>query len=206
VRGHEGINGNDVNASESKVTEAMLRTSFAHILLFVLGFAPIASVRAQDSSQKKIEFMKYPVAGSDDATGEIQTPEDRELLDDFYRSKVQEQLHQAAITNDADKFDSLLAPRMTWIAERFGKGVTLTKAQVLDDLRSGNLHVNTQSHSHVRLVVIGNSTVAVTGISYSKLIYQGKISEGPRMFAEVWVRLGSTWQMVAHHVSDVAKM
>jgi hypothetical protein len=177
-----------------------------NLLLVVLAFAVVGMIRGQDSGQMKVEFIKYPLSGSEGATGEIHTADDRELLNDFYQSKVQEQFHEAVITNDPAKFDPLLAPQMTWISERFGKGVTLTKKQVLDDFRSGNLHVNTRAHKQVRFVVVGNLTVTVTGMSYSTLVYQGKLSEGPRMFAEVWVKLDGRWQMVAHHVSDVARM
>src|ERR1700680_3242367 len=111
-----------------------MRRCAVTFLFGALTFALVGSVKGQDSSsQKKMEYVKYPVSGSEDATGEIQTVEDRELLNDFYQSKVQEQLHQAVVTNDAAKFDPLLADQMTWIAERFGKGIILTKAQVLDD-------------------------------------------------------------------------
>jgi hypothetical protein len=183
-----------------------VRRCVAYLMFFALAIALVGSVKGQDSGQNKVEFIKYPVPGSEDATGEIQTPEDRELLNDFYQSRVQEQLHQAVMTNDAAKFAPLLADQMTWVSERFGKGIILTKAQVLDDFRSSTLHVNTQTHNHVRLVVVGSTTIVVTGMSYSNLTYQGKVSKGPRMFAEVWVKLDGRWQMVAHHVSDVERM
>lgn len=163
----------------------------------------VGSAHGQGAGEKKGEFVKYPVAGSEDAVGEVQTPKDREILDDFYRSKVQEQLHEAVMTNDPDKFSPLLADQMTWTSERSGKGIMLRKEQVLDDFRSGTLHASTHTHNHVRLVVVGSTTIVVSGMSSSTLSYQGKVSNGPRMFAQVWVKLGGRWQMVAHHVSDV---
>ena len=163
----------------------------------LVGFA-----KGQGTTDKKVELVKYPVPGSEDAVGEVESEEARKVLDDFHQSKVEEQLHQAALANDADKFDHLLADQVAWTTERFGKGIKLSKAQVLADIRSGYLHVNTHTHDHVLLVVFGGAVV-VSSISSSTLLYNGKVSNGPRLSMQTWAKLDGRWQMVAHAVNDV---
>lgn len=169
--------------------------------LLVVAWAGLAN--GQETAGTKREIVKYPVPGSQDAVAEPETKLERDILDDFYQSKVEETLHQAALTNDAAKFDRLLADQVTWTTERFGRGITLTKAQVLADFRSGTLHVDTHTHDHVRLVAFG-STVLVSGMSTSTLHYRGKVSNGPRMSLQAWTKLDGRWQMIAHHVSDIS--
>lgn len=170
-------------------------------LLVILTWPCLAG--AQSSNGTKAETLKYPVPGSEDAVGNAETEQERKLLDDFYQSKVLEKLHQAILANDSAKFGNLLADQVTWTTERFGKGITLNKAEVLADLSSGILHVDTHRHEHVRLVAIGD-TVLVSGLSTSTLHYQGKVSTGPRMSLQAWTKLDGRWQMIAHHVSDIS--
>ena len=76
------------------------------ILLFpLLPVVLVGLVEGQGGTEKKVEVVEYPVPGSEDAVGEVESKEARKVLDDFYQSKVQEELHQAALTNDAAKFD-----------------------------------------------------------------------------------------------------
>ncbi len=172
------------------------------ILLLPLFAAAVAGFVKAQAASERVETVKYPVPGYEDAVAEVEAKDARAVLDDFYQSKVLEELHHAALENDAAKLDRLLGDHLTWTTERFGRGVKLTKAQVLADFRSGTLQVNTDEHNHVRFVVFGN-TVIVSDISTSTLRYEGKASKGPRMSMLAWVKLDGRWQMAAHHVSDI---
>ena len=172
------------------------------VLVPLLAVALAGSANGQGNTQKKAELVKYPVPGWDGAVGEVKSEHDRKVLDDFYQCKVEDDLHQAALANDAAKFDRLLADQVAWTTERFGKGIKLSKAQVLADFRSGYLHVNTHTHDHVLLVPFGDYVV-VSSISTSTLNYGGKVSNGPRLSMQTWAKLDGRWQMVAHAVNDV---
>ena len=174
---------------------------FRKIPLLVLMIALLWSVMAAGVVEKGVEIVKYPVPGSEDAAGEVDSEASRKVLEDFYHSHVLDDVHKAAVTNDAAINDRLLADRVVWVSERLGVGERLDKAQVLADIRSSHLHMNSHQHDHVRLVPFGN-TVVVTGRSTSVLHYGGKEDKGPRVLVEVWTKQDGRWQMVAHVQAD----
>ena len=47
--------------------------------------------------------------------------------------------------------------------------------------------------------------MVVTGHSTSVLEYKGKLFDAPRLFTDVYVKMDGRWQLVVHHVSDLAK-
>lgn len=171
------------------------------VLLPLLALALVNFVAG--ATGKKVELVKYPVPGSEDAVGEVRTKEARKVLDDFYRSKVLADVDKASVTNDGDIFARLLAEREVINNERFGRGEILTKAQNVADFRSGRQHMSTHTHDHVRLIAFGENTVVVTGHSTSALHHDGKASNGSRLLTEVWVKQGGQWRMVLHCMSDI---
>jgi hypothetical protein len=173
------------------------------LLLPLLAVALVGVAKGQGTTEKKVEIVKYPVPGSEDAVAEVKTEEARRVLDDFYHSGALEDLHQAAVKNDPAANDRLIADQVVWVAERLGVGESLTKAQVLADFGSGHLHMNSHTHDHVRLVAFGTNVVIATGRSTSVLHYGGKVDKGPRVFAEVWMKQDDGhWQMVEHVQAD----
>ena len=91
---------------------------FRRILLLSVGVALVGSARTLDSAEKGVEIVKYPVPGSEDAVGEVDSEASRKVLDDFYKSHVLDDVHRAAVTNDAAVNDRLLADRIVWVSER----------------------------------------------------------------------------------------
>jgi hypothetical protein len=169
--------------------------------LALMAIACAGFVRGQGTTEK-IEIVKYPVPGSPDAAGEIKTAEQRKVLDDFYQSKVLEELDHAAVTNSGSAHANLLADQVVWVSERLGVGERLTKDQVEADTGNSHLKMNTHTHDHVRMVAFGN-TVVVSGRSTSVLHYGGKIDKGPRVFAEVWQKQpNGQWLMIEHVQAD----
>lgn len=173
------------------------------LLVPLMGVALSASVGILGGAGKGVEIVKYPVPGSEDAVGEVDSEASRKVLDDFYKSHVLDDVHRSAVTNDSALTDSLLADHVVWVSERLGIGESLTKAQVLADIRSSHLHMNSHQHDHVRLVAFGD-TVVVTGRSTSVLHYGGQEDKGPRVLVEVWTKQNGRWRMVAHVQADAA--
>jgi hypothetical protein len=172
------------------------------LLLPLFSITLVGSVMGQDAAQKKIRLIKYPIASAPDAVGEVETNEDQKVLDDFYQSKVLEDEYQAAVTNNPDIWNRLIADRMVDSDERFGIAKVLTKTQFVNNFRTGEHHHTTLQHDHVRLIAFGD-TVVLVGRSYSVLHYGGKLSKGPRLATEAWIKLDGRWQMVVHTISDL---
>lgn len=173
------------------------------VLPLLLAVAGVGLAKGPVSAGKKVEIVKYPVPGSPDAVGLVRTEDERRVLDDFYKSAVLAKEDQAATTNDADIFASLMDDRIVNNDERFGRGVIATKSAWVNNFRSGSHRHSTLQHNHVRLVAFGEDTVVVTGRSTSVLHYGGKLSPGPRLLTEVWVKVDGRWQMIVHAMSDL---
>src|ERR1700680_4268019 len=169
------------------------------IAIAVAGFAGFLT--GQVTTEKKVEIVKYPLPGSEDTVGEVETKEARKILDDFYQSKVLAEEVQAGMRNDTAAHGRLMADQVVRVSERLGIGERLTKAQFLAD-GSGHLHNDKLMHDHIRLVAFGGNTVVVSGKSTSILRYGGKVDNAPRVFADVWVKEGGRWQQVVHCVAD----
>src|ERR1051326_3775699 len=124
--------------------------------LLLLGFAltGCVSLHGQASFEKRI--VKYSVPGSsEEAIAEVQSKEAQEVLDDFAQAKVLERFHQALLNNDKAVLDDMIADQVIWVAERFGKGENLTKAQVLAHFGSKKeVKVDEHTRDHVRLTAL----------------------------------------------------
>jgi Domain of unknown function (DUF4440) len=170
------------------------------VLLPLLAVALVGFVKG--TTEKKVELVRYPLPGSEDTVGEVETKQARKVLDDFYQSKVLDEGIQIAMSNDAAARGRLIADQAVRVSERFGIGERLTKAQVLANIGSGGEHNDKVMHDHIRLVAFGNNVVVVSGRSTSTLQYGGKVFNGPRVFGDVWVKEGGRWQQVLHSVAD----
>jgi ketosteroid isomerase-like protein len=173
-------------------------------LLVALLAVSLGSVRGQSVLPKHI--LKYPIPGADDgAIAEVDTKLQQNMLDDFIRSKALIQYDEALKTNDRAAFDSLISDRVVWVAERFGKGEVLSKTQVLASFGSSKVvKVKAHTRDHVHLSVFGDAVI-LSGRSTSVLYYKGKLSNGARLFTNIWVKEDGRWQLVCHHISDIAQ-
>jgi hypothetical protein len=114
--------------------------------------------------------------------------------------KVGQQFNAAARAKDQATLDRILSDRLSWVA----RGDRLTKAQVIADYLSENLHFKYFAHDSERVNIFGNTAV-VTGHSTSVLEYKGKLFDAPRLFTDVYVKMDGRWQLVSHQVSELAK-
>jgi hypothetical protein len=114
--------------------------------------------------------------------------------------KVSARFDEARGAKDRAALERVLADGLSWTA----RGDRLNKAQVIADILSSNLHFKSFAHDSVAVKIFG-STAVLTGHSTSVLEYKGKLFDAPRLFTDVYVNMDGRWQMVVHHVSDLAK-
>ncbi len=76
-------------------------------------------------------------------------------------------------------------------------GISLTKAQHLDDIRNRKLSFKSFHHSDVQVRVHGTTGI-VTGLSTSQVAYAGKVNGSPRKFLDVFVKEGGVWRCAIH--------
>ena len=79
-------------------------------------------------------------------------------------------------------------------------GLVRTKAEVLDDLKSGALKVTSLSSDDVKVRVHGDSAI-VTGTSTISGTDKGREMKGASRFTQVWVKRDGRWQLAAFHLS-----
>jgi hypothetical protein len=114
--------------------------------------------------------------------------------------KVGQQFNEAGRAKDRGALERILSDRLSWVA----RGDRLNKAQVIADYLSENLHFKYFAHDGERVNIFGNTAV-MTGHSTSVLEYKGKLFDAPRLFTDVYVKMDGRWQLVSHHVSEMAK-
>ena len=100
--------------------------------------------------------------------------------------------------------DSILAPGFINLSERWGTGYWQDKTQTLD-LRTGptEKEVNTSIDHRITVQVFGN-TVIMTGISYTVLSYNGKLSKVTRQFMFVYGKQDDgRWLILGKCIADI---
>lgn len=115
--------------------------------------------------------------------------------------KVNAELDRAVEKNDAEGLGPTVSDELEYTNQM---GEVINKAQWQAHLRSGELKMITIRHQVDRMHFFEN-TVVVTGTSRSTVLFNGKVSHGPRKYTRVFVKQNGTWQLVAQHVSLVAK-
>ncbi|MGH9354876.1 MAG: nuclear transport factor 2 family protein, partial [Terriglobia bacterium] len=155
--------------------------SMKHIPLLVLlatGFLGIA--RGQE-----------PVSSKPEPAEQIK----KEIL------QVEHQRNQAMLSHDTAVLNRMYVPDLAWTNP---SGESLTKAQVLADLRTGRQKFFSIKHDQIQFHIYGNA-VLVNGRSRSALEYRGKVSRTvTRRFLNVYVNESGKWRLIAHHQVVVA--
>jgi hypothetical protein len=152
----------------------------------------------------EVRTKVYPIPGSPDgAIGEYRNEAELRLLDEFQESGYLEDYHQAVLTGDRDLFDRLIAAGAVYVAERFGRGQRQRKADVLGTFGAKEV-VNVKAHKRhdVKLIPFGDDTIVMTGISTSEFTWQGKQSNGPRIFAQSYKKIDGQFQCFIHSIMD----
>ena len=83
-------------------------------------------------------------------------------------------------------------------------GKVWTKAQDIEDLKSGDLKCTSSINDEFKVRVYGNAAV-VTGRLTMKAQYKGKDISGQYRWTDTWVKRSGRWQCVATHLSKIAE-
>lgn len=83
-------------------------------------------------------------------------------------------------------------------------GAVMTKAQDLDDVKSGAFVAASFVVDDMKVSVYGDAAV-ITGRSTIKAQYKGKDGNGQFRWTDTWIRRDGVWQCVASHASKVAQ-
>jgi ketosteroid isomerase-like protein len=108
---------------------------------------------------------------------------------------------EAGVKNDAAAVGKFIAD--DWIGIDF-EGKSVTKAEVMADMKSGASATQSEELGPVKVRVFGNTAV-VTGSDTEKSIYKGKDSSGKYVWTDVWVIRGGHWQAVASQSAKAGK-
>ena len=133
-----------------------------------------------------------------------QTAKGNESEEDIKKEvlRVEEEQDQAVANSDIKTLEHIWADNLVYTAPN---GELLTKAQHLAEFQSGIRKFESMKHDDFNVRVYGRTVVVLTGRSTSMLRYKGEVSEGPRRFTNLFVKMDGRWQLVSHHVTNVAK-
>ena len=123
------------------------------------------------------------------------------------KGSVEEQLMQterdwteAGLKKDAAALDKILAD--DWVGQ--GPPGTVTKAEALADLKSGDNKLESITLGDMKVRVLGDTAV-VTGSDDEKSSYKGKDTSGEYVWMDVFQKKDGKWQAVRSEVTKVQK-
>ncbi len=114
---------------------------------------------------------------------------------------LMEQVRQANLKGDAATFDKLLTDDYIWIK---GDGTTSTKAEVLENFKSGKLKLDAVDVSDMKVRVYGDAAL-VNGTVNVKGHFGDTDISGQSRFVRVWVKRKGQWQSVSLQNTRVAQ-
>jgi ketosteroid isomerase-like protein len=137
------------------------------------------------------------VSGRAQAT--VQKPADTEAEKEVL--EVERQKDQAIRNRDMTVLDRIYVDDLAFAN---GRGKVLTKAQHMEEIRSGNVKYLNSDRSDFHVHVYGGTAI-LTGRENSIVEYHGKTISTPRQFITVYVKLDGQWKYVAHQVTPVVE-
>jgi len=115
--------------------------------------------------------------------------------------KLEIEWGQAFYTRDIAFAERFLAADYIGTEE---KGIVMTKAQEIEDLKSG-VHLSTSGvEDDMKVRVYGDAAV-VTGRNTVKGLYQGKPFTSRYRWTHTFIRRDGRWQCVASHISRISQ-
>jgi hypothetical protein len=151
-----------------------------------------------DDAARKEQYnngSKNPLAMSGDGTAasEADAEIEKEIL------KVEHEKDQAMQNRDMAVLNRIYADDLTFVNAR---GQVLTKAQRMEEIRSGNVKYLSFDKSDNNLHIYGR-TVVLAARENSVVEYHGKVISSPRQFITVYVQLDGQWKYVAHQATPI---
>jgi ketosteroid isomerase-like protein len=99
--------------------------------------------------------------------------------------------YEATIKKDTATIDKILAD--DWVVQTASSAST--KAEAMDDLKSGNFKMESGTLLDLKARVFGD-VVVVIGSDESKRSYNGKDTSGPSIWTDIFVKRQGRWQAV----------
>ena len=101
--------------------------------------------------------------------------------------------------NDVAALDKILADDFVFTSSR---GIVVTKAQELSDIRSGEMRTESANLDEVRVRVRRDAAV-VTGRAKLKGVWHGQDFSGQYRVTATWVKEEARWRLLAEHASRI---
>jgi len=114
--------------------------------------------------------------------------------------KLTDQLIAAELKADTNSYEKLLADDYTGI---YSNGRLYTKAQDIEDLKSGALKYESIDLREIKIRAYGDTAVAVSLVS-TKGTFNGKSFSADFRLTRVWVKQKGNWKSVAFQATRVA--
>ena len=115
--------------------------------------------------------------------------------------QLEQEWNQALLAKDYKTVDKIMADDWTGIDFR---GMAVTKAETLDELKSGESGNQSVELGEMKVKVFGNTAVVI-GSDTEKSVYHGKDSSGRYAWTDVFVKRAGRWQAVASQSTKIAK-
>jgi hypothetical protein len=182
------------------------------VLVPLLAVALVGFAKGQGTSEKEASVKSE---GADKDVQPMTISVTRVISDDEVKSEKDKAAEKAALEvesqftgsfGDKKLLDPILAPGFIFLAERWGIGQWQDKAQTLA-VRTGATQkfVNIKPDHRIVVHVFGN-TVILTGVSYTILRYNGKLSQVTRQFMFVYGKQDDgRWLILSKCVADIPK-
>jgi ketosteroid isomerase-like protein len=113
--------------------------------------------------------------------------------------RVEKEMLAAALKGDTGPSERYLADNYVFTGP---DGLTMGKAQSIEDLKSGNLKLQAASLDDTKVQAYGDTAI-VTYSSNDKGTYKGKDITGKTRWTDVFVKQKGRWMIVASHGSTV---
>jgi ketosteroid isomerase-like protein len=115
--------------------------------------------------------------------------------------QLEQQMADALMKGDTATIDRHMADTFTFTAP---DGMVQNKAQVLADVKSGDLKMTSTKYDDMKVQTYGDAAV-VTYRSTDQGTYKGQDISGQYRWTDVFVKKGGQWQVVAGHGTPLAR-
>jgi hypothetical protein len=116
--------------------------------------------------------------------------------------KIEQELSDTIVKSDTSAFEKYLASDYLGIGP---DGVTQNKSELLADIKSGTLKLESSTLSEMKVQVTGPDMAVVVYRTTDKGAYKGKDVTGEYRWLDVFVKRGGKWQIAIDQGTQIAK-
>jgi len=116
--------------------------------------------------------------------------------------KIEQELNDSILKSDPSAFEKYVASDYLGIGP---DGVTQNKSELLADIKSGTLKLESSTMSDMKVQVAGHDMAVVAYRSTDKGTYKGKDVTGEYRWLDVFVKRDGKWQIAIDQGTQIAK-